>query len=500
LGAAAMGLLLLAVRRVKEAGFLRELVFLLLWFAGGLLLYYIAVLDRGAFNIRYSAMVTPALIALLGGAAAGWNLHRRAPLGWLFVLLLAPGSLAGDPVRGPVLALTHLVTLGWIGSLLFAAAYLVGPMLAEHALWSGKLAAAHLALHLVGLTLLLGGLTLLRYDIASFGAGTVVAGIALMILNLMVTGSHETRWNPANIAFQSAMFWLATTGALALLMLRGRLATPWLAAPETLIALHAHFALFGFLTQALLAVSLRVVPMSLGQNQHPRSLDTLAWTAWAVLNGGLMLLVPASLVGASGFIVAIGGVIAVGVTLFAADIACILWMFRARVSWGAATHGTGIALLVAIVAAALWRLPEVAAGTLEQTREWMRFYISLALLGPFSFAVVGTAGRLLPRLVWSLRFAPWAGHGRMPAPATLGREAAVAPAYFCLLMAWVYLALGQWHANQHALRFGAVLMLLAGVWSLVSVAPAIVRLVLGVTPADLGAEPRAAARAAATRR
>lgn len=91
LGAAAMGLLLLAVRRVKEAGFLRELVFLLLWFAGGLLLYYIAVLDRGAFNIRYSAMVTPALIALLGGAAAGWNLHRRAPLGWLFVLLLAPG-------------------------------------------------------------------------------------------------------------------------------------------------------------------------------------------------------------------------------------------------------------------------------------------------------------------------------------------------------------------------------------------------------------------------
>jgi hypothetical protein len=424
----------------------------------------------------------PPVITILGFAAAGLFSFGLACV----VLLLAPDSLSGDPVRGPVLALTHLVTLGWIGSLLFAAAYVVGPMLAESELWSGKLAAAHLALHLVGLALLIGGLSLLRYDVASVGAGTLVTGLGLMILNLMVTGSRQSRWNPGNITFQTAMFWLATTGTLALLMLRGRLATPWLASPETLIALHAHFALFGFLAQALLAVSLRVVPLSLGQVGHPKSLDTLAWTAWAVLNGGLMLLVPASLASASGFVVAVGGIIAVGIVLFAADIACILWMFRHRISWGATTHATGIALLVAIVAAALWRLPEVASGTLEQTREWMRFYISLALLGPFSFAIIGTAERLLPRLVWALRFSPWASHGNVPRPASLSREAAAAPAYFALLMAWVYFALGQWHGNQHALRFGALLMLLGFGWFLVSIAPAIVRLVLGVTPADLG--------------
>ena len=430
----------------------------------------------------------PPVITILGFAAAGLFSFGLACV----ALLVAPESLAGDPVRGPVLALTHLVTLGWIGSLLFAAAYVVGPMLAESELWSGKLAAAHLALHLVGLALLIGGLALLRYDIASVGAGTLVAGLALMIVNLMVTGSRQSRWNPANITFQTAMFWLATTGTLALLMLRGRLATPWLASPETLIALHAHFALFGFLAQALLAVSLRVVPLSLGQTSHPKSLDTLAWVAWAVLNGGLMLLVPASLASASGFIVAIGGIIAVGIILFAVDIACVLWIFRRHVSWGAATHATGIALLVAIVAAALWRLPEVAAGTLEQTREWMRFYISLALLGPFSFAIIGTAERLLPRLVWALRFSPWASHGPVPRPASLSREAAAAPAYFALLMAWVYFALGQWHGNQHALRVGAILMLLGFGWFLVSIAPAIVRLVLGVTPADLERRPPSA--------
>lgn len=429
----------------------------------------------------------PPVITILGFAAAGLFSFGLACL----ALLVAPESLAGDPVRGPVLALTHLVTLGWIGSLLFAAAYLVGPMLAESDLWSGKLAAAHLALHLVGLALLIGGLSLLRYDIASFGAAALVAGMALMVLNLVITGSRPSRWNPANIAFHTAMFWLAVTGMLALLMLRGRLATPWLASPETLIALHAHFALFGFLAQALLAVSLRLVPLSLGQTAHPKRLNTLAWIAWAVLNGGLMLLAPASLARANGFIVATGGIISIGIILFAVDIACVLWIFRRNISWGAATHATGIALLVAICAAALWRLPEVASGTLAQTREWMRLYISLALLGPFSFAIIGTAERLVPRLVWTLRFSPWASHGPVPRPASLSREAAAAPAYFALLMAWVYFALGQWHGNQHALRVGAILMLLGFGWFLVSIAPAIVRLVIGVTPADLERRPPA---------
>lgn len=423
----------------------------------------------------------PPVITILGFAAAGLFSFGLACV----ALLVAPDSLAGDPVRGPVLALTHLVTLGWIGSVLFAAAYVVGPMLAESGLWSGRLAAVHLALHLAGLALLLGGLSVVRYDIASVGAATLVAGLALMTLNLMVTASRHSRWTPANIAFQTSMFWLTVTGGLALLMLRGRLATPWLAAPETMIALHAHFALFGFLAQALLGVSLRVVPLLLGQASHPKKLDTLAWTGWAALNGGLMLLLPASLAGPGGLLVAVGGIVATGVLLLAVDLGCVLWMFRDRISWGAITHATGIALLVGIVAAALWRLPEVASGTLAETREWMRFYLSLALLGPFSFAIIGTIGRLLPRLVWTLRFAPWSGRGRVPRPASLAREAAVAPAYFSLLMAWTYFALGQWHANEHALRLGALLLLVAVFWSLLSSTPSLVRLVLGVTPADL---------------
>jgi mannosyltransferase len=47
--------------------------FLLLWVFGGLALYYIAVLDRGAFNVRYSSFITPPLYAVMAVAIVAWS-------------------------------------------------------------------------------------------------------------------------------------------------------------------------------------------------------------------------------------------------------------------------------------------------------------------------------------------------------------------------------------------------------------------------------------------
>jgi hypothetical protein len=56
------------------------LAFLLVWVIGGLVLYYVAVLDRGAFNVRYSSLITPALYLLIGGSLAALGRWWR-PLG-----------------------------------------------------------------------------------------------------------------------------------------------------------------------------------------------------------------------------------------------------------------------------------------------------------------------------------------------------------------------------------------------------------------------------------
>lgn len=77
------------------AGLLRSnFSFMLFWFAGGLALYYLAVLDRGAFNVRYSSFVTPALYGLVAIAILAW---RRWHLGLsaLAAMVVLIGFAAG---------------------------------------------------------------------------------------------------------------------------------------------------------------------------------------------------------------------------------------------------------------------------------------------------------------------------------------------------------------------------------------------------------------------
>jgi hypothetical protein len=68
--------------------------FLLVWVFVSLALYYIAVLDRGAFNVRYSSFITPALYVLVGGALSAWGRLWR-PLPGVALLLFAAGLLPG---------------------------------------------------------------------------------------------------------------------------------------------------------------------------------------------------------------------------------------------------------------------------------------------------------------------------------------------------------------------------------------------------------------------
>lgn len=400
------------------------------------------------------------------------------------VLLLRPDALSGEPVRGLVMALTHLVSLGWIASVLFAGAYLFGPLLAGSPLWSNRLPFVHLFCHVAGLALLLGGLATQRYEVASLGTGILCIGLLVLVLNLVVTGSKRSLWTPSNLAFQASMFWLAMTGGVALFMLRQRLTEQSNIVPEALIALHAHYALFGFLAQALLAVSLRVVPELLGIDKMPRWMNGVSRAGWVLLNASLFLL-PMAQWYSRAAILTIGVGIALGIAGFVVQIAGSVLLHRARLSWGALTHVTGVLLLLLIVGGALWNLPQAGEGYIEALRSWVRLYIALSLLGPFVFAILGTGERLIPRLIWQLRFAPWAKYAQLPPSSTLARESAGGPVFFSLLMAWVYLYIGQTQVLPGAIRLAAVLLLMALVWFVVVVAPALLRLVIGVTPEDL---------------
>jgi len=404
-------------------------------------------------------------------------------------LLIRPDVLAGAKMHGMTQSLTHLATLGWIGSLLFAGAYLVGPKISGSALWNEWLPLAHFFCHLVGLLLLLAGLALANTLSTALGAWLVFFGLILLVYNLVRTGSRRSLWTPAHTAFQTAMFWLAVAGAVALYILRARaMETPPIPM-EVLITLHAHFALFGFLGQMLLGISLRVVPELVGEKHHLKAGETSAWIGWACLNGGLLVFSSMALTGLHRAMFGAGIVIALGVAAFAIAIVRALWATHIRVTWGALTHITGVAMLVFITVGALVMFPTIGTDNPDGLRHWMRTYISLSLLGPFALAAFGAGQHLAPRLVWRLRYEPWKEMSAVPPITALGREAAGGPVFFSLLMAWVYLLIGQvWHQPE-SIRIAAALLLIGFVWFLTAISPALVRFIFGITPGDLHPEP-----------
>jgi hypothetical protein len=410
------------------------------------------------------------------------------------LVILRPHGLSGEETGGFLVAVPHLTTLGWISSLLFAATYLVSPLLSGSKLWSRRLPAVHLLCHLVGLGLLIGGLSVLDYQLAGVGAALLLAGFLLMLLNVYQTASLRSLWTPANLSFHSAMFWLIVTGVSALLMLYGRAGGKLTSDAEMLLALHVQYGLFGFLGQVLLAASLRLVPEMLQSDSQSRAGDRFGWTGWALLNGGLLLLLPIADSGPQWVwpLFVIGAIIVAGIVAFIAQIAIKLWQGIRRAGWPELTHATGLLLLLAIVSHGLARFPAAAVGGADELREWMRLYIALTLLGPFAFAILGVGQRMLPRLIWALRFAPWTGYAPLPRVESLVRGAAGGPVYFSLVLAWLYLAYGQWYVDVEAIRLAAVLMLMGAFWFIVAITPSIHRFVLGVTPQELG-HPRAAA-------
>ncbi len=75
-----------------------HILFLWVWLAGSLALYYLAVLDRGAFNVRYASFVTPALYALVGMGLSVWGrLWRPLAVATVAVALaLWPQAIRAD--------------------------------------------------------------------------------------------------------------------------------------------------------------------------------------------------------------------------------------------------------------------------------------------------------------------------------------------------------------------------------------------------------------------
>jgi len=394
-----------------------------------------------------------------------------------------PAVLATYHYNQQVIAITHLLLLGWIASVVMGAVYQLVPVALETRLYSERLARWQFLFHVIGFA----GMVWMfwRWDmkqVGHFGSAFAV-GVGLFVWNLVRTLARVKRWNVIAFAIGAALAWLVLTVLVGLSVAAGKCAyeyaTPltqsgWLRTTlrglqaagafmgrfDQLGAMHAHAhaGVVGCFVMLIVGVSCRLLPMfAVSELQSPRR------AAWSVglLNLGLLgsffaMLTRHPLKPLAAL------VMAAGLALYALEVRAILRARRrAQLDWGLRQFLAALALLIPGATLGLFlSWPALAVTPLVGQLE--NLYGLLGVLGVVSLAILGMLYKIVPFLVWFGRYSGEIGRCRVPNLADLYSTPVQIAGFASYAAGLLVTAAGTVLASEPVVRVGA--LVLGGSW------------------------------------
>jgi hypothetical protein len=337
-------------------------------------------------------------------------------------LVLAFAAMAIDPYgfasffyHARMLAVVHLVTLGWITASILGALYLVAPIALRATLparWPDYLAAALVWIGIIGMV---AHFWIAEYSGMAWSGATVAAGVLLVAARV----ARPLLRAPISLAVRAhlALAFLNFAGASTMGVLLGiQRVHPFLPGfPLSNVFAHAHLAAIGWASLMVVGVGYRLLPMVL-----PAAMPSgrTPWTTAVLLEIGVCGLF-VSLVLRSRGTWMFASLIVLG---FAAFLGHVMWMLRhprprpaaIRTPDPAVMHAA--AALVSLACACGLGLWLVTAKPSEHSLRVATAYGVLGLTGFLAQMVVAMKGRLLPLFAWYWAFEHTGRRGPVVAP------------------------------------------------------------------------------------
>jgi hypothetical protein len=399
-----------------------------------------------------------------------------AAVGWL---VARPEILATYHYNQYVIALTHLVVLGWICTIVMGAMYQLVPVALETRLYSERLARWQFAFHAAGFA----GMVWMFWvwnmkQVGHFGS-VLAFGVALFVYNLARTLLRVPRWNVVATAVTAALGWFSLTILVGLSIATAKCtyesavqlspASPlgalvhglrsvagFMARFDQISAMHAHAHLggVGFFIMMIVGVSYKLVPMfTLSEVQSQRR----AVCSVALLNLGLAGSFVTILL-RSPWKLAFTLIMVAGLAIYGCELRAILRARKRRpLDWGIKYFLTAVSLLapLSVLAVVLsWPgLPLTAfTGQLEN------LYGFLGLIGVISFAILGMLYKILPFLVWFRSYGKEIGRSHVPALAGMYSEKWQVAGYGLFLAGLLATSSATLSGNELWVRLGGALL------------------------------------------
>ncbi|HEU5181116.1 MAG TPA: hypothetical protein VFW45_10000 [Candidatus Polarisedimenticolia bacterium] len=388
-------------------------------------------------------------------------LMAHAALLAAFALAVAhPAEVSGYFYQPRMIALVHLITLGWITASILGSLYVIGPMALRSPMPEGRADLIVALLYAIGLCGMVSHFWLNAYGGAGWAA-LLVVGAALHVGFRALRSVRQAPVQPAvKLHLLLALVNLALAGSLGILLAFDK-AHPFLPAIELgNVMAHAHLAAIGWVGMMVMGTGLRMLPMVLPAAMPAGKLS---------IPGAL--LTEAGILGVSGILMlgsaALGGFALLVAAGFAVFLGQAIWMRRHLRPAPAGLPRPDLGVWH-VLQALVYLLLAVALGIFlaftpesDLTYRLAPVYGVAGLLGFYGQLVLGIESRILPMFAAYYANRRACGAGPVIQPHEMPRRG-LQTAVFALWSAGLpVLAAGMSLARPGLCRTGASLLLLA---------------------------------------
>lgn len=384
-----------------------------------------------------------------------------AQAAFVTALLWAPwqvNDLLDFYYQGHDLALTHLLTLGWITMTIMGASFQLVPVALETTLWSERLARWQFWIMLVGVAVIVSHFWIGHHAGLALGAGLVLVAVILFLINMGCTMWQLPRWDIVGRHVAAALVYLAATAIMGNLMALDKIFDFLGGQVLRTIHAHAHLAGIGWVTMMIFGASYKLIPMfSLSELRNERP---AYWQFWLLQVGLVGLYVALLLQSQWAILFAL---------LIAAAVGLFLWTMRdvlrarkrPRLDWGLRHSLTAMITLAILTILGLWLTTGWVSS--EEFDARLAFgYGVLALLGWISVTIIGMMYKIIPFLIWHHRYSDLVGLRSVPAATQLLGEVTARVEYWLLHAGIVMIVAGVVFASELILQVSTLVLALAG--------------------------------------
>jgi len=314
-------------------------------------------------------------------------------------LVVSPGLPAGFFHHPRMVALVHLVTLGWITSSILGAFYIVGPLALRMPLPAGTLDRLAFVGYAAGVAGMVAHFWIGEYSGMAWSAGLVIAAVLHVAVRAWTgLAAAPIPW-PVKLHVALAFANMLSAGVLGIVVGLNRTYGWFTWSPMSAAFAHGHLAAIGWAVMMVVGLSYRLIPMIVPAAMPTRT--SMAYSA-VLLEAGILVLA-VGLVRHSAATLPGAILILAGFGSFLAHVRDIVKhklpppAALPRPDW--ATWQTHVAfgwLLLTAITGLVLTLPVSLAWTMRIG--WI--YGTAGLLGFLAQIVVGIQGRLLPLHGW----------------------------------------------------------------------------------------------------